>query len=107
MASTNAFAVRHFFAGSCQAQLHRGLANLGEAFLARVAEAKATPPNDQPDPSAEPLPAPVVRAAPGQDPETQANLAGGFAVRPVRSPEEAAVAAASAPSGSSGRNTTT
>jgi hypothetical protein len=97
--STNALAFRHFFAGSCQAQLHRGLANLGEAFLVRVAEAKANqPPKDQPKTRAPTLlPAPMVRAAPGQDPETLANLAGGFVVRPVRSPEEAAVAAASAP----------
>jgi hypothetical protein len=97
--STNALAFRHFYAGTCQAQLHRGLANLGEAFLVRVAEGKANQPlKDQPKRRAPTLlPAPMVRAAPGQDPETLANVAGGFVVRPVRSPEEAAVAAASAP----------
>ncbi len=99
MASTNAFAARHFFSGSCQAQLHRGLANLGEAFLARVAEAKSNAPAKDRAPTRAPdlLPFPVVRIAPGQDPETLANLAGGFVVRTVRPPEEAAIAAASAP----------
>lgn len=99
LASTNAFAARHFFAGACQAQLHRGLANLGEAFLLRVAEARANqPPKEQPKTKAPPLlPAPVARAAPGQDPETLANLVGGFVVRTVRPPEEAAIAAAMAP----------
>jgi hypothetical protein len=99
MVSTNAFAFRHFYSESCQGQLHRGLANLGEAFLARVAEAEASEPPKDRAPTRAPklLPSAVARAAPGQDPETQANLAGGFAVRPVRSPEEAAVAAASAP----------
>ncbi len=97
--STNALAYRHFYSGSCQAQLHRGLANLGQAFLTRIAEAKANqPPKEQPKTKAPALlPAPVARAVPGQDPETLANLAGGFIVRTVRSPEESAVAAASAP----------
>jgi hypothetical protein len=98
-ASTNAFAARHFFSGSCQAQLHRGLANLGEAFLARVAEAKSNAPAKDRAPTKAPtlLPSPAVRIAAGQDPETLANRLGGFAVRIVRPPEEAAIAAASAP----------
>ena len=99
MASTNAFAYRHFYSASCQAQLQRGLASLGEAFLARIAEAKANEPAREQPKTAAPalLPVPVARAPMGQDPETLANLAGGFAVRPVLPPEEAAIAAASAP----------
>jgi hypothetical protein len=99
MTSTNAFAYRHFYSGSCQGQLHRGLANLGEAFLARIAEAQSNePPKDRPKTKGpELLPDPVARVAPGQDPETLANLAGRFTVRPVRSAEEAAVVAASTP----------
>lgn len=97
--STNAFAYRHFYSGACQAQLHRGLANLGEAFLARIAEAQsATPPKDRrPTKAPELLPDPVARVAHGQDPETLANLAGRFTVRPVRSPDEAEIAAISEP----------
>ena len=99
MSSPNAFAFRHFFSESCQGQLQRGLANLGEAFLARVAEAEASSPPKNRAPTAAPnlLPAPVLRLAPGQDPETLANFAGGFVVRPVLPPEEAAIAAASTP----------
>lgn len=99
LASTNAFAARHFFAEACQAQLHRGLASLGEAFLDRIAEARASQPiKEQPKTKAPPLlPAPVARLAPGQDPETLANLAGGFVVRPILPPGEVAIAAANAP----------
>lgn len=98
-AATNAFAYRHFFSQSCQGQLHRGLANLGEAFLVRIAEAKASQPQkDQPKTKAPALlPAPVARTAPGQDPETLGNLAGGFVVRPVRPAEEVEVAVSLAP----------
>ncbi len=99
MTSTNAFAFRHFFSESCQGQLHRGLDNLGEAFLARIAEAQSNaPPKDRAKKRApQLLPAPVARLAPGQDPETLANFAGGFVVRKVLPPEEAAIAAASTP----------
>jgi hypothetical protein len=99
MASTNAFAFRHFYSQSCQGQLHRGLANLGEAFLARIAEAQSNAPAKDRARTKAPdlLPSPVVRIASGQDPETLANLAGGFVVRPVRSPDAAAVIAASTP----------
>lgn len=98
-ASTNAFAFRYFYSESCQGQLHRGLAKLGEAFLARVAETQVNQPQrEQPKTKAPALlPAPVARFAPGQDPETLSNLAGGFMVRTVRPPEEAEIAAASAP----------
>ena len=63
MASTNAFAFRHFFSESCQGQLHRGLDNLGEAFLARIAEAQSNaPPRDRAKtPAPNLLPAPVAR----------------------------------------------
>ena len=97
--ATNAFAFRYFFAPSCQAKLQHGLANLGEAFLARVSEMKANAPPKDRNPTAAPslLPVPAARVAPGQDPETLANIAGQFHVRPVLSPEAAAVAAASVP----------
>ncbi len=97
--ASNSFAYRHFFSPSCQGQLQRGLASLGEAFLERVADARTSaPPRDRP-PSDAPalLPMPVARAAPGQDPETLANIAGQFNVRPVWSDDEALVAAANAP----------
>lgn len=99
MASTNAFAARHFFSESCQAQLHVGLASLGEAFLDRIAEARTSQPvKDQPKTQAPPLlPSPVARLASGQDPETLANLAGSFVARPVLPPDEAVIAAANAP----------
>ncbi|MBN9022772.1 MAG: DUF2865 domain-containing protein [Rhizobiales bacterium] len=91
-ASTNAFAYRHFFSPSCQGQLQRGLANLGEAFLARVEDQKSTTParNDQaPSDAPSLLPIPVARIAPGQDPETLANLAGQFTIAPVVAEEDA------------------
>lgn len=97
--ATNAFAYRHFFSPSCQGQLQRGLANLGDAFLTRVADVRTTTPQRERPPSDAPslLPTPMARVAPGQDPETLANIAGSFRVAPVRTPEEAAIAAASAP----------
>ncbi|HET7715614.1 MAG TPA: DUF2865 domain-containing protein [Bauldia sp.] len=97
--STNAFAYRYFYSQSCQAQLHTGLASLAEAFLARMAEAQSNAPPEDRAKTVAPklLPRPMVRVEPGQDPETLANLGGGFTVRPVRSPEEAAVASASEP----------
>jgi len=98
-ASTNAFAYRHFYSPSCQVQLHRGLASLGAVFQARIAATPSASPAEQP-PSNEPialLPTPTARPAAGLDPETMANMAGHFSVRPVRSPDAAAVAAASAP----------
>jgi hypothetical protein len=80
-ASTNAFAYRHFFSGSCQGQLKRGLANLGEVFLARIAEGQSHGP---PDGTAKTeAPTPVARVPRGEDPETLANLAGRFTVAPV------------------------
>ncbi len=103
-ASTNAFAYRHFFSPSCQGQLQRGLANLGDAFLVRVADQnRNTPRRNGQTPTEAPslLPMPVARVAPGQDPETMANLAGGFTIAPVEVEEETSsddlVASASAP----------
>jgi hypothetical protein len=97
--ASNAFAFRYFFAPSCQAKLQDGLANLGETFLARISEMQASVPPKDRNPTAAPslLPVPAARPAPGQDPETLANIAGQFHVRPVLSPEAAAVAAASVP----------
>lgn len=97
--ATNAFAYRHFFSPSCQGQLQRGLANLGATFLERVADTRPSAPQRDRPPSEAPalLPTPMARVAPGQDPETMANLAGQFRVAPVRTPEEAEVAAANAP----------
>ena len=97
--ATNSFAYRHFFSPSCQGQLQRGLASLGETFLERVADVRTTTPQRERPPSDAPalLPTPMARVAPGQDPETLANIAGHFRVRPVWSGEEALVAAASAP----------
>jgi hypothetical protein len=97
--ATNAFAYRHFFSPSCQGQLQRGLANLGDTFLERVADSRPSAPQRDRPPSEAPslLPTPMARVAPGQDPETLANIAGNFRVAPVRTPEEAEVAAASAP----------
>ena len=91
--STNAFAYRHFFSPSCQGQLQRGLANLGDAFLARVADQKANTPRkggQAPTEAPSLLPMPVARIAPGQDPETMANLAGRFTIVPVEVEEEPA-----------------
>lgn len=97
--ATNAFAYRHFYSPSCQGQLQRGLANLGETFLTRVADVRTTTPQAERPRSDAPslLPTPMARIAPGQDPETIANITGRFRVTPVRTPEEVAVAAASAP----------
>ena len=97
--ATNAFAYRHFFSPSCQGQLQRGLANLGETFLERVADTRPSAPQRDRPPSDAPalLPTPMARVAPGQDPETMANIAGHFRVAPVRTPEEAEIAAADAP----------
>jgi hypothetical protein len=98
-ASTNAFAYRHFFSEPCQGQLKLGLANLGEVFLTRIAEARSNAPPEGRAKTKAPtlLSAPIARVAPGHDPETLANLAGGFTVAPVVSPEQAVLAAASVP----------
>jgi hypothetical protein len=97
MASTNAFAHRHFFSESCQGQLKRGLANLGEVFLKRIAEAQSQAPPEVRARAPTPVYAPVNRVARGQDPETLANLAGRFTVAPVISSKRAVLAAASVP----------
>ena len=98
-----AFAYRHFFSPSCQGQLQRGLAYLGEAFIARASEAASKTVSGKQTPTRAPalLPPPMPRIAAGQDPETLANLAGRFVVEPVVVEEEVeeveVVASATAP----------
>ena len=78
-----AFSYRKTFNEACQAELKRGLANLGAAFVDRVAAAKKTTPTAQGTPAPILLPRPVARINLSVDPETRANLAGGFTVGPV------------------------
>jgi Protein of unknown function (DUF2865) len=95
-----AFAYRHFYSPSCQGQLQRGLAYLGEAFIARASAAmsKTADTNQAPTRAPALLPTPVPRIAAGQDPETLANLAGRFTVEPVEiGVEEEMVEVASVP----------
>jgi hypothetical protein len=92
-----AFAFRQDFNPVCQAELMRGLANLGRAFAARIAEAQSNDAVKPRGPAPVLLPNPSPRIAGGHDPETLANLAGRFTVAPVLTPEEEAIAAASAP----------
>lgn len=97
-ASTNAFAYRHFFSESCQRRLKRGLANLGEVFLTRIAGAQSHAPSEGGAKIIVPSPvsASIAVVVRGQDPETLANRAGRFTVAPVVS-SKAVLAAASVP----------
>jgi len=78
-----AFAFRSSFSEACQGELKQGLANLAKAFADQVAAAKANLPVAPGTPAPVLLPAPIARVNPNQDPETLANLAGGFTVAPV------------------------
>jgi hypothetical protein len=91
-----AFAYRSTFNESCQIELKAGLENLKEVFASTVAAAQANGPvfvERTPAPIL--LPAPVARVHPSHDPETLANLAGGFKVVPVTPPGQEAVVVAS------------
>ena len=78
-----AFAFRSSFSDACQGELKQGLSNLAKAFADQVAAAKADLPVAQGTPAPVLLPAPATQVNPNQDPETVANLAGGFTVEPV------------------------
>ena len=82
-----AFAYRRSFNESCQGELKRGLANLSEIFQARAAEDKAK--NGKGKGKGKeiakpaPLPIPVARVDVGLDPDTKANVMGGFVAKRV------------------------
>lgn len=91
-----AFAYRSTFNESCQIELKAGLENLKEVFASTVAAAQAKGPVFvQRKPAPVLLPAPVARVSPTHDPETLANLAGGFRVVPVVPPGQEEVVVAS------------
>ncbi len=89
-----AFAFRSSFNEACQGELKQGLSNLARAFADQVAAAKADLPIGKGTPAPTLLPAPVTRANPSEDPETLANVAGRFTVKPVapKGAEQVAVA---------------
>ncbi len=73
----NAFVFRRVFHESCQAELKEGLARLGAVF-ARGANLPPAESNER-----APMPIPSPRIVVGTDPETLANLAGGFIIATV------------------------
>lgn len=73
-----AFAYRRTFSESCQGELKRGLANLANAFEARVAAKGPDKPAASESATTRLMPIPVARANPAIDPETVANLTGEF-----------------------------
>ena len=81
-----AFAYRKDFKNSCQAELKNGIANLGVVFADRIKPHPNRPGVVKPVAPATPSiePHPIARSEPGTDPETVANRAGDFSVRPVR-----------------------
>jgi hypothetical protein len=74
----NAFAFRQAFRESCQAELKDGLARLGAVFIARAADLRPAETGKR-----NPMPTPRPRIVAGTDPETLANLEGGFMVSTV------------------------
>jgi Protein of unknown function (DUF2865) len=78
-----AFGFRSDFSEACQGELKQGLSNLAKVFADQVAAAKADLPVAQGTPAPVLLPGPVTRVNPSVDPETLANLGGGFTVEPV------------------------
>jgi hypothetical protein len=85
----NAFVFRRVFHESCQAELKEGLARLGAVFIARAADLPPAKSNER-----APMPIPSPRIVAGTDPETLANLEGGFiiaTVTPSAVPEASAV----------------
>jgi hypothetical protein len=89
-----AFAFRESFNETCHAQLKHGLNRLAAAFLAKAAEYSTAGAEAQVPASRAP-PNPPQRAVAGIDPETVANRAGSFMVKPALSQRDAAIAAAS------------
>jgi hypothetical protein len=85
-----AFAFRHMFSPSCQAQLQNGLTRLGLIFVAKAAEAQSTATATMPG-----VPSP--RVVKGTDPETLANRDGHFTVALVEPRRASKVAVASPP----------
>lgn len=83
-----AFQFRQNFNSSCQAELTSGITRLGSVFVARVDRAEEAQ-KSAPKPK-RPVPVPVARIAPSEDPETLANMAGDFRIEPAAPPEEAA-----------------
>ncbi|MCP4384193.1 MAG: DUF2865 domain-containing protein [Hyphomicrobiales bacterium] len=90
-----AFRYRSTFDESCQHELKSGLAHLEKVFAARIAETKENTPASAEGRKQNPLPVPVARINPSQDPETAANLAGRFAVARVKPMDSEEVAVAS------------
>jgi hypothetical protein len=82
-----AFAYRESFNETCHAQLKDGLNRLAAAFLAKAAE-HSTAGAEAQVPASRAPPNPPQRAVAGIDPETVANRAGSFMVRPALSQSE-------------------
>ncbi len=75
-----AFLYRETYAPACVTQLQEGVAALGQRYLSRI-PAKRKPAAIA---SAQaPVPMPLLRLPPSEDPETAVNTAGGFKIEPV------------------------
>ncbi len=77
-----AFLYRDTYAPACATQLHEGIAALAQRYFSRVPARR----NRVASVPARPLPIPRARPPVSEDPETIANLAGGFHIKPVVPP---------------------
>jgi Protein of unknown function (DUF2865) len=83
-----AFNYRSRYEPACASELTRGIAALGQRYLAARQERRGAP-----SVTAVLLPMPVARPTPSEDPETTANEEGSFRIRPLRSSSDYVAAA--------------